>query len=204
VHVNITNTDFVGNYAELDGGAVLFASSSSPYSATEVYIDGSNFYSNTAQRHGGHILLFSDSPLKGNMSISINNSHFENGTASSGGGLAVRSSDKTFQCVQNDHVDITNNEFVGNHADQDGGAVEVVPSFSLCAGTEVYINGTKFHNNTANRYGGHIFILLKSHPISILKSLPIKNHQSLVVNNNLFEDGKAHFWWWDYSMGASQ
>jgi len=76
VHVSITNSDFVGNYAELDGGAVMLAASSRPYASTEVYIDGSNFHSNTAQRSGGHIALFldPDSPLKGNMSITFNNS----------------------------------------------------------------------------------------------------------------------------------
>ena len=187
VHVNITNSDFVGNYAEVDGGAVKFAASSSPYAGTEVYINGSTFNNNTAQMYGGHVLLSlqSDSPLNGNMSITVNNCHFENGTASDGGGLAIVSSYRVFQCVQSSHVDITNTVFVGNHADEDGGAVTVSPSCSLCTGTEVYINGTTFHNNTANRYGGHIYIFLKSQPI--------KSNLSLVVNNSHFENGKAYF-----------
>ena len=188
VHVNITNSNFMGNYAQLDGGAVMIVTGSSPYGSTKVYIHGSNFHSNKAQRYGGHIvlsLLHSDSPFQGNISITVDNSHFEDGTAFAGGGLAVWSNYKALQCVQSDHVDITNTEFVGNHADEDGGAVLVAPSSSLCTGTEVYINGTKFHNNTANRYGGHILIFLKSHPI--------KNNLSLVVNNSHFEDGKAHF-----------
>ena len=189
VRVNISNSDFVGNYAEVDGGAVKFAARSSPYAGTEVYINGSTFHNNTAQRYGGHVmlsLLQSNSSLNGNMSITVNNCHFENGTASSGGGLAIVSSYRVFQCAQSSHVDITNTEFVGNYAEGDGGALMVSPSCSLCTGTEVYINGTKFHNNTANSgYGGHIFIFLKSQPI--------KNNLSLVVNNSHFEDGKANF-----------
>ena len=132
VHVSITNSEFVGNYAELDGGAVKFAVSSSPYDHIEMHINGSTFHNNTAQMYGGHILLSqSDSPLKGNMSITINKCHFENGTAFDGGGLAVVSSYKAFQCVQSSHVDIIDTEFVGNHADKDGGAVMAAPSCSL-------------------------------------------------------------------------
>ena len=120
------------------------------------------------------------------MSTTVINSHFENGRAFGGGGLAIWLTYEVFPFVQNSRVNIINTEFVGNCADEHGGAVMVAPSCSLCTSTEVYINRTKFHNNSANRYGGHIFILLKSHPI--------KNNLSLlVVNNSHFEGGKAYF-----------
>ena len=72
-HIHISSTHFVGNHAELHGGAVsLFGCI-----GTELYIDKTEFYNNTTPSAGGHIalLMTSDQP----QNIIVNNSYFEGG-----------------------------------------------------------------------------------------------------------------------------
>ena len=52
-HMFISNTQFVGNYAEDCGGAVALYGCI----GAELYIDESDFYNNTTPIAGGHITL---------------------------------------------------------------------------------------------------------------------------------------------------
>ena len=172
-HVQISNTQFVGNYAQAGGGAV----SQLGCIGTELYIDKTEFYNNTTPSAGGHIalLMTSDQP----QNIIVNNSYFEGGqaTGGSGGGVAVLGlTSHDSQCTNGDHIHISNTQFVGNYAQAGGGAV----SLYGCIGTELYIDRSEFYNNTTPSAGGHIQLLAISDQL-----------QDIIVNNSHFESGKA-------------
>ena len=169
--VYINNTEFVGNHALL-GGAI----SIHPSTSTELHINGSNFHSNVAG-NGGHISISLGYYRCVNITITINNSLFEDGNATDGcgGGIAVPWDCSDFQCTNGSRMYISNTQFVGNYANLFGGAVSLLG----CIGIELYINKSKFYNNTAT-FGGHITLFLNSDHI-----------QFIVLNSNHFESGKA-------------
>ena len=97
--------------------------------------------------------------------ITIADSHFEGGALTgTGGGIFITSTEdynppQMSQLVQSNRVYITNTEFVKNRAEFGvGGAIAVV-----CAGTELYIDKSKFHNNIAY-HGGHIAVIGSAPP----------------------------------------
>ena len=53
----------------------------------------------------------------------------------------------------------------------------------MYTGTELYINGSKFHNNTAHN-GGHIAIIFVSNPQTCANA-------TIAINNSLFKTGKV-------------
>ena len=60
-----------------------------------------------------------------------------------GGGVAV---EFNLSCFASNVVYFNNTKFTGNHVESgSGGAIAVMP----CTGTELHINGSKFHNNAA-------------------------------------------------------
>ena len=92
--------------------------------------------------------------------ITITDSHFEKGySLKFGGGILLITSYDASQFSQSNRVHINSTEFVGNRAES-GGALFLIP----CRGTELHINGSKFHNNVAQLHGGHIAIDLFSTP----------------------------------------
>ena len=97
--------------------------------------------------------------------ITIADSHFEGGALTgTGGGIFITSTEdynppQISQLVQSNRVYITNTEFVKNHAEFGfGGATAVV-----CAGTELYIDKFRFHNNIAY-HGGHVAMIGSAPP----------------------------------------
>ena len=173
-HVYINNTKFVGNYAKYGGAMAVL-----PYSGTNVYINGSKFQNNTAQ-NGGHISIIV-TPItcaSTNTTTAINNSLFEDGKATgSGGGVALQGTfDIESQCTNGNHISISNTQFVGNHAEVDGGAVALWGYI----GTELYIDKSGFYKNTAPLIGGHLYLeLLSDHALFI------------AINSSHFQSGKA-------------
>ena len=168
--VYINNTEFMGNQAD-SGGAMSVL----PCTGTE--LNGSRFYNNTAH-NGGHIAIMLVSHTCANVTITITDSLFEDGKATgSGGGVAVMGSQGDSQCTNGNYINISNTQFVANHAEFNGGAVLLWG----CLGTELYIDESAFYNNTAALGGGHIELELTS------------NHaQFIVVSNSHFESGKAY------------
>ena len=114
--------------------------------------------------------------------ITITGSHFEGGYSSGfGGGMLITtnySASEVSQHGQNNLVYINNTEFVENHANS-GGAVAVVS----CTGTELHINGSKFHNNVAY-YGGHI-------AIGLVSRFPTCKNTTITISETLFKEGNA-------------
>ena len=111
------------------------------------------------------------------MTITIKNSLFEDGKAIGGGGVVVEGppySDS--QCTNCNHMFISNTQFVGNYAEDGGGAVALYG----CIGAELYIDELDFYNNTTPTAGGHITLQITSDQV-----------QFIVVNNSHFESGKA-------------
>ena len=172
-HVYINNTKFVGNHA-IHGGAIAVF----PNTGTKVYINGSKFHNNTAQ-DGGHvsIILTPITCATANTTTAINNSLFEAGRATgSGGGVVLQGTfSNEYQCKN--HISISNTKFVGNHAENYGGAVAQWGYI----GTELYIVKSEFYNNTASQIGGHLSLqLLSDYALFV------------VVNDSHFQSGEAH------------
>ena len=114
--------------------------------------------------------------------ITITDSNFDCGyTSYSGGGMLISTIYNASQVLQDQHIEsncvyINNTEFTGNHADS-GGAMAVFPY----TGTELHINASRFHNNTAHN-GGHIAITLVSHTCA---------NVTITINKSFFENGNA-------------
>ena len=118
--------------------------------------------------------------------VTIADSHFESGTVqavtgTSGGIFITSIADNPPHVslpVQSNRVYIINTVFAKNHAELGfGGAIAV-----SCKSTELYIDGSKFHDNIAY-LGGHI-AMFGSAP-------PTCTNTTIVINNSLFENGKA-------------
>ena len=172
--VYINNTEFVGNHADF-GGAVAV----SPCTGTEVYIIGSRFYNNVADG-GGHIFISLISSYCANVTITMSNSLFVSGKATGhggGGGVAVVGIYSDLQSTNGNYIYISDTRFVGNYAQNLGGAVALLG----CSGAELKVDETGFFNNTTPSDGGHIALELNSDCI-----------QLIIVNNSHFEGGKAH------------
>ena len=110
--------------------------------------------------------------------VIIVDSHFEGGYALEfGGGIFMYTRDNALQVsqhVQTNLMYINNTDFVGNSAEFGGAMVSFIS-----AGTELYINGSKFQNNVAH-HGGHISICF--HTCANI---------SITINNSVYADGKA-------------
>ena len=127
---------------------------------------------------GGNMFLSLDGFA--NSIITITDSHFKGGHSLTrdGGGIfmfAPYNASQTSEHSISNFVYINNTEFVGNHR-HTGGAMAVYS----CTGTELHINGSKFHNNTAQD-GGHVAIILMPHCVNT----------TITISNSLLEDGKA-------------
>ena len=112
--------------------------------------------------------------------IIITDSHFEGGYSSeTGGGMYIYTTFNPLPIVQSSGVYINNTNFVENYARLGGGAMYVHP----CTGTELHINGSKFHNNVAQT-GGHI-------AISFIYTSHTCVNTTITISNSLFEGGDA-------------
>ena len=137
--VYINNTQFVANGAE-SGGAVFLI----PCRGTELHINGSKFRNNVAHLHGGHIAidLFSTPQTCANSTIKISSSLLEGGKSKNGngGGVAALGASDDSQYSNGHYIYISNTQFVGNHAEYDGGAVALWGG----VGGELHIDESEF------------------------------------------------------------
>ena len=154
-HISISNTRFVGNHAEVDGGAVALWG----YIGMELYIDKSEFYKNTAPRAGGHLYLklLSDHALF----IVVNNSHFQSGKAVTGGGISVllNAADNCIPVSSTKHnsVYILNSRFYRNAADL-GGGIAIDLFNQSCIAANILIHNVSISRNNATMSGGNIYL----------------------------------------------
>lgn len=125
---------FSGNQASFGGALADTGFFFGPY--VQFTIEGSTFTGNRASQGGGAIHL---SP---NSSLNASHSHFENNIASAWGG-AIYTPD-----AANSPMTIADSEFLGNHSDQTGGAIQA---------TSPTLNHVTFASNTAEQRGGALY-----------------------------------------------
>lgn len=134
----ITNCHFENNNtsSQSEGGA-MYIWDASPLIANNTFINNSATYS------GGAISIY-----RGNVATQpqIINNRFENNQAASGGAIVIHSN-----CVPL----MEGNEFIGNSASYDGGAIW---AGYVLAG-EIQFTNNRFENNTANSDGGALYFV---------------------------------------------
>ena len=151
-HISISETQFVGNHASVNGGAVSLWGCV----GTELHIDESEFHNNTTPLAGGHIALELKSDYV--QFIIINNSNFESGNALAGGGISVIAGDTCTSVNSTIHksVYIMHSRVYQNVADIGGGmAIQFNQS---CFAIDVLIHNISLSKNTAIITGGNIFL----------------------------------------------
>ena len=138
----IFDSTFTNNRAAY-GGAVFIGKNGGTGNITNC-----NFTSNYARHNGGAIDWNATSGT-------LTNSTFKYNTADYGGAV--------FRGSEAKNGAGTNNTFIGNHANVNGGAVD----WNASAGT---VSGYKFINNTADGNGGAVFVGASSNSSKILNS----------------------------------
>ena len=148
--VYISKSQFVGNYAEGNGGAV------SLQGCVGIHIDESDFYNNTTPSAGGHIAL---ELLSDYVQFYLNNCHFESGNAGIGGGISVFAGLGSCTSVSGSirtPVYILNSNVHRNVAKQGGGMA--IQFNQNCLAIDVSIHNVSFSRNTATKFaGGNIY-----------------------------------------------
>ena len=129
--VNIKNAVFEGNYAEDDGGAICA-------SGGKLTVSSSRFYSNSAKEEGGAVWLGSS------VQTNISNSLFsQNSSTGDDGGAVYRDSSRGTY--------LNDGQMYYNYSASEGGAVHVNAD-------KVFVMGGTYQYNTADEYGGGIYV----------------------------------------------
>ncbi len=128
--VDISNAVFEGNYAEDNGGAIYAVDGS-------LSIGNSSFYSNSSEEEGGAI------SVDGSVKTTIKDSLFSgNSSADDGGAIYCDSDGGTY---------LYDCRMYYNHSASEGGAVHINDD-------KVFIIGGTYRYNTADEYGGGIYV----------------------------------------------
>lgn len=201
IGVNITDSIFIGNYANRYGGAIFC------YEQSKTHIRNSIFENNTSNHYGGAVTAavwaeIIDSLFTGNRAsnhagaialwgnLTVNNSNFTRNSAQTGGVIFDLSNVSTVSITNSNFINntqktygavyITNNAFVSdcsfinNHAsDGVGGAIVSCQS--------IIVSNSIFKNNSAVRSWGYS-----------LGGAIVNYGQSLNVVNSIFTDNSAH------------
>jgi predicted outer membrane repeat protein len=132
--VTVTNSRFLNNDADYQGGAISDGQDSSDSPLTEVTVSGSYFYQNEA-------LLGAAINLDGTTLTLSDSTFIENHAVDDGGALEL---------YNNEAVTVTGSRFVGNTSGSSGGAIYAASIESLTIGSN------QFQRNTAAGQGGAI------------------------------------------------
>ncbi len=128
--VKISNAFFEGNYAEDNGGAIYAYGGS-----LNVY--NSSFYSNSSEEEGGAICT------DGKVDSNITNCLFTHNYADDDGGAVY--------CDSGSGTYLYNCQMYYNHSTSEGGAVHINAD-------KVFVIGGTYQYNTADEYGGGIYV----------------------------------------------
>ncbi len=129
--VTVNNAVFEGNYAEDNGGAIY------AYGGT-LTVDNSSFYSNSSIEEGGAVCT------DGSVTTKISNSLFSQNSSTDDDGGAI-------YCDSNSGTYLTNCQMYYNHSASEGGALHVNAD-------KVFVIGGSYQYNTADDYGGGIYV----------------------------------------------
>jgi predicted outer membrane repeat protein len=143
--VTVTNSRFLNNEADYQGGAIADGQDSSDSPLTEVTVSGSYFYQNEAE-YGAAINL-------DGTTLTVSNSTFIENHAYEGGALEL---------CDNEAVTVTGSRFIGNTAVDSGGAI-----LQNCNAENHTIASNHFQRNTAGDQGGAIRVQWGSSGVSI-------------------------------------
>ncbi len=194
--LDIINSEFIGNKADMNGGAIYSAFYSSEAIEDSIYIYDTDFSLNSANNGGAIYTEMVADLVGGKSSMKIVDADFVGNTAAVSGGAIWNGGNLILEDVdfENNWVagsdggalyitgggttDISGGKFYRNHADADTGGAIVLKNGTL------NINGTHFIENTA-LYSGAIFTY-SSQP------------NTLNITNALFEGNVA------LSAGAAQ
>lgn len=130
-NLKINNSKFEGNYAEDNGGAI-YANNGN------ITLTDSSFYSNSSIEEGGAI--FADGDVKTNITDCL----FSGNISTDDDGGAV-------YCDSNSGTYLYNCQMYYNHSASEGGAVHINAD-------KVFIIGGTYQYNTADKYGGGIYV----------------------------------------------
>ncbi|MCM1010082.1 MAG: hypothetical protein NC390_04275 [Fusobacterium sp.] len=205
---SITNSDFIGNSAVRDGGAIYMSGTKN------IVISDSNFTGNHAGGYGGAIRLNNVSINDNSITHAIHDTIFEKNSAAEGGAIYVDGTVASFDNLTfNDNtaqlggamaiyssngslgqgITINNSHFIGNTADERGGAIYSLGNFR--------VNDSEFSNNEASQ-GGAIYIanddpniienaVFTGNRAETLGGAIAVNEGTLQINNSRFEGNHA-------------
>ena len=178
--VTVTNSSFLNNDADDQGGAISDGQADTASPLTEVIVSGSYFYQNEADLGAainldGTTLTLSDSTF------------IENHAVEDGGALEL---------CNNEAVTVTGSRFVGNSSESSGGAIQV-----NCDTANLTIESNQFQRNTALGQGGAIRVQTGMSGTSITRNTFTGNsaEQGGAVSIN---DGEVDSYLWSISRNT--
>jgi predicted outer membrane repeat protein len=178
--VTVTNSRFLNNDADYQGGAISDGQDDSESPLTEVIVSGSYFYQNEADL-GAAINL-------DGTTLTVSNSTFiENHAVDDGGALEL---------CNNEAVTVTGSRFVGNSSGSSGGAIQV-----NCDTANLTIESNQFQRNTTVGQGGAIRVQTGMSGTSITRNTFTGNsaEQGGAVSIN---DGEVDSYLWSISKNT--
>jgi predicted outer membrane repeat protein len=178
--VTVTNSRFLNNDADWQGGAISDGQDDSESPLTEVIVSGSYFYQNEADL-GAAINL-------DGTTLTVSNSTFiENHAVDDGGALEL---------CNNEAVAVTGSRFVGNSSESSGGAIQV-----NCDTANLTIESNQFQRNTTVGQGGAIRVQTGVSGTSITRNTFTGNsaEQGGAVSIN---DGEVDSYLWSISRNT--
>ena len=178
--VTVTNSSFLNNDADDQGGAISDGQNDTVSPLTEVIVTGSYFYQNEADLGAainldGTTLTLSDSTF------------IENHAVDDGGALEL---------CNNEAVTVTGSRFVGNSSESSGGAIQV-----NCDTANLTIESNQFQRNTTVGQGGAIRVQTGVSGTSITRNTFIGNsaEQGGAVSIN---DGDVDSYLWSITRNT--
>lgn len=121
--ISISNSHFVDNFAEVDGGAVYFSFSEN-FSSSSVSITNCYFVNNTALESSGGAISLNSYRGSFNNSFVFQDSEFKHNMGNSSGAISIALYDTTIDGIDlPDLASLINCSFYGNVAQKEGTAV---------------------------------------------------------------------------------
>lgn len=182
-NVNITLSNFYGNYAKNNGGAISFTQSGGDSTIGEFNIKSSMFINNQGEgQHGGAVYVRANYAMIDSCTFS-ENLLFGGDTDARGGGVYL----ETYDSVRTDPGTIRNSTFTGNQANSVSGQGL---GGGLSANGPVIVQSCTFTlENKATTYGGGIYY--ENGRLTISATIVVGNRSDTLVNDDIYAGSSA-------------
>lgn len=121
--INITDTTFDHNYAQVDGGAIYFSFSENA-TDNSVILENINFTNNVVEEASGGAVSINSFSISYSTKVTVANCAFINNSANAGGAFsAVLYDSNEISATQPDSIDFSRCRFINNNASNEGTAV---------------------------------------------------------------------------------